>query len=123
MPGKAEGGTTYILVVNVVWVAEVVSLLSGVTEISPSATVFAQVTVDPKQVGAASVDLSAPAELEQMQVGTLLQKFCSVFSAHDGDLGCTSLISNGIPLLDEVLIQQNGRQMYEKVKNSYKSPL
>lgn len=36
---------------------------------------------------------------------SLLQKYSSVFSTHDGDLGCTNLISHDIPLM----IHQSGR--------------
>lgn len=132
---KAERGTTYISVVSIGTVedllhsqtclvvlspAEVVSLPPGVTEVSHSATVFAEVATDSKQVWVESVDLSALAEPEQVQVRSLLQKISSVFSAHDGDLGCTPLISHNIPLLDEVHIRQRYKHIppseYEKVK-------
>lgn len=43
-----------------------------------------------------------------------------MFAAHDGDLGCTSLISHEIPLLDEVSVRQRYRRLppseYEVVK-------
>lgn len=43
-----------------------------------------------------------------------------MFAAHEGDLGCTSLISHEIPLLDEVPVRQRYRRLppseYEVVK-------
>ena len=43
-----------------------------------------------------------------------------VFSAHDGDLGCTDLISHDIPLVHDVLVRQRYRHIppseYEVVK-------
>lgn len=128
-------GTTYIPVVNVgtaelllyprtclgaLSPAEVVSLPPGVTEVRSTATVSAQVAASSGQGGVDSVDLSALAEPEQVQVRSLLQRFSSVFSAHEGDLGCTNLISHDIPLLDDVPIRQRYRRIppseYEAVK-------
>lgn len=85
-------GTTYIPVVNVgttkvllyprtclgaLSPAEVVSLPPGVTEVSSSTTVSAQAAVHPGQSGVDSVDLSALAKAEQVQVWSLLQWFSS----------------------------------------------
>lgn len=44
-------------------------------------------------------------QTDQSQVRSLLQKHIDVFSAHEGDLGCTSLISHDIPLLDETPVK------------------
>lgn len=128
-------GTAYIPVVNVgtaevllyprtrlgaLSLAEVVSLPPGVTEVGSSATVSAQAATSSGQGGVESVDLSALAEPEQEQVRSLLQRFSSVFSAHEGDLGCTNLISHDIPLLDDIPIRQRYRRIppseYEAVK-------
>lgn len=48
------------------------------------------------------VDLSTLGEQEQTEAMSLLQRYCSVFSAHDGNLGCTNLLSHEIPLIDQV---------------------
>lgn len=40
---------------------------------------------------------------------SLLRKYTSVFSVHDGDLGCTNLIAHDIPLLDDVPVRQRYR--------------
>lgn len=132
---KVVRGTTYIPVVNVgtaelllyprtclgaLSPAEVVSLPPGVTEVRSSATVSAQTAASSGQGGVESVDLSALAEPEQVPVRSLLQRFSSVFSAHEGDLGCTDLLSHDIPLLDDVPVRQRYRRIppseYEAVK-------
>lgn len=63
--------------------------------------------------------LPLPAE-EQAEVRALLLRYSSVFSAHEGDLGCTSLISHDIPLLDPTPVRQRYRRIapsdYEAVK-------
>lgn len=68
-----------------------------------------------------ALDLSALPELEQQKVRMLLQKHKAVFSAHEGDLGCTDLIQHEIPLLDNVPIRQRYRRIppsdYEAVKS------
>lgn len=58
-----------------------------------------------------------------MQVRALLQKYQVIFSAHKNccrDLGCTSLISHDIPLLDDTPARQRYRRIppsdYEVVK-------
>lgn len=71
-----------------------------------------------EQIGA--LDLSVLSLEEQVKVRTLLEKYSSVFSANDGDLGCTNLISHEIPLVDEVPVRQRFRRIppseYEVVK-------
>jgi len=66
------------------------------------------------------VDLSVLTEPDQTEVRSLLQKYSSVFSAYDGDLGCTNLISHVIPLLNDVPVRQRYRRIppseYEEVK-------
>lgn len=117
---QAVRGTVYIPVVNVgttevllhprtslgaLSCAQVVSLPTGVTEVrSATATVSSQVAGSPAQSGVEAVDLSALAEQDQAEVRSLLQKYSSVFSAYDGDLRCTDLISHDIPLLDNPVI-------------------
>ncbi|KAK7898384.1 hypothetical protein WMY93_019237 [Mugilogobius chulae] len=101
--------------------AEVVSLPAGVTEVaSVTATVSSQTTVGAELDRVDSVDLSALDEEEQVEVRTLLHKYRTVFSTHDGDLGCTNLVTHEIPLLDDVPIRQRYRRIppseYEAVK-------
>lgn len=100
---------------------EVVSLPPDVTEIRACATVSSQVVSAPEQSLAESVDLSTLTETKQRQVQSLLQMYSSVFSAHEGDLGCTNLVSHDIPLLDEVPVRQRYRRIppseYEAVKS------
>lgn len=66
------------------------------------------------------MDLSSLSTEEQGQVRSLLRQYTPVFSAHDGDLGCTNLISHDIPLVDEVPVRQRYRSIppseYEVVK-------
>lgn len=72
----------------------VVSLPPGVTEVKPvAATASSQaLAVTPAvQEQFEAVDLSVLPEVEQGQVRAVLYKFQSVFSSHEGDLGCTSL--------------------------------
>lgn len=42
----------------------------------------------------------------QEQVRALLYKYSSVFSGHEMDLGCTTLVAHDIPLLDDVPVKQ-----------------
>lgn len=99
----------------------VVSLPAVVTEVSSSvATVASQSISESVQGQIEALDLSTlPAE-EQGKVRSLLQKYSFVFSAHDGDLGCTDLISHEIPLLDDTLVHQRYQHIplsdYEMVK-------
>lgn len=70
--------------------------------------------------GVEAVDLSAFAEQDQTEARSLLQKYGSVFSTHEADLGCTNLISHDIPLLDYVPVRQRYRRIppseYEEAK-------
>ncbi|KAI2662619.1 Retrovirus-related Pol polyprotein [Labeo rohita] len=89
--------------------AQIVSLPAGIVEVpcSLEATVsMQQVQVDKVKQLIKSVDLPTLSELEQSKVISLLTRYQSVFAIHEGDLGCTTLISHGIPLTDEVPIQQ-----------------
>lgn len=135
---QVSQGTAYIPVVNVGMTdvmlyprsligtlssVYVVSLRTGVTEVQPvMAVVGAQnakagLTVQ-EQVQA--FDLLSLSEVEQKQIRALLYKFQSAFSAQEGDLGCTNLISHDIPLVDETPIRQRFRRIppseYEVVK-------
>lgn len=56
--------------------------------------------------GVEAVDLSALAEQNQTEARSLPQKYGSVFSTHEGDLGCTNLILHDIPLLDNLPVRQ-----------------
>ncbi|XP_039660752.1 uncharacterized protein LOC120561648 [Perca fluviatilis] len=66
------------------------------------------------------MDLSSLSADQQSQVTSLLGQYTSVFSAHDGDLGCTNLISHDIPLVDDIPVRQRYRRIppsdYEVVK-------
>lgn len=56
-------------------------------------------------------DLSDLVEIGQLQVQSLLQRFCSVFCLHEGDLGYTDLVYHDIPLLDKIPF----RQLYQHI--------
>ena len=129
-------GTAYIPVVNVGSVdvvlyprtvvgtldtVNVVSLPSGVTEVPTGAATMSSQTVSAtvsQQMG--DMDLSALSAEQQDQVKALLGQYSSVFAAHDGDLGCTNLISHDIPLVDDAPVRQRYRRIppseYEAVK-------
>lgn len=129
-------GTVYVPVVNVgttevllyprtslgiLGVAQVVSLPAGVTEVEPTLVTISSLAAVPSiSDRIESLDLSALPDHEQTSVRSLLYKYQSVFSAHDGDLGCTNLISHDIPLLDDVPVRQRYRRIppseYEAVK-------
>ncbi|KAL4007870.1 hypothetical protein ACER0C_001722 [Sarotherodon galilaeus] len=101
--------------------ATVVSLPAGVSEEhSFPITVSSHTTSSPAQDMVDAIDLSALIESEQHEVRLLLQKYRSVFSTHEGDLGCTNLISHDIPLLDDVPVRQRYRRIppsdYEAVR-------
>jgi len=72
------------------------------------------------QSGIDEVDLTAFVDQDQVETWSLLRKYSSVFSAHDGDLGCTKLIAHDIALLDDVPVQQRYRRIpsseYEEAK-------
>lgn len=67
-----------------------------------------------------AIDLSALTVQDQDRVRALLRDYQSVFSSHDGDLGCTNLMTHEIPLLDETPVRQRYRRIppseYESVK-------
>ena len=129
-------GTAYIPIVNVGSTSvllyprtvvgtldevRVVSMPAGVTETPTSvATMASQAASEvlPDQFGA--MDLSALPAGDQSKVRSLLRQYASVFSSHEGDLGCTNLISHDIPLLDDVPVRQHYRRIppseYEVVK-------
>lgn len=129
-------GTAYIPIVNVgansvllyprtivgtLNEVRVVSLPAGVTETPTGvATVASQAAseVSPPQIG--PMDLSALSDEDQGRVRSLLGQYASVFSSHEGDLGCTNLISHDIPLLDDTPVRQRYRRIppaeYELVK-------
>uniref|UniRef100_A0A8C5BVU7 Gypsy retrotransposon integrase-like protein 1 n=1 Tax=Gadus morhua TaxID=8049 RepID=A0A8C5BVU7_GADMO len=129
-------GTVYVPVVNVgttdvllyprvglgaLSSAQVVSLPAGVTEVKlTTASVSSHAAAGTTTGGVQAGDLSALTEQEQSEVHALLQKYQTIFSTHDGDLGCTNLISHEIPLLDEIPVRQRYRRIppseYEEVK-------
>lgn len=91
----------------------VVSLPSGVTEVrTVAATVNAQVSQEGPTVEEQlkSMDLSMLLPEDQELARTLLCRYQSVFSAHEGDLGYTNL-SHDIPLLDDVPVRQRSRRI------------
>lgn len=113
-------GTAYIPVVNVgvtavslkprcpiglLASAEVVSLPPGLSEVQGeegcvTATIMSQTAgVSSVQKEIRDLDLSVLPEAEQCRVRALLLKHEPVFSAFEGDLGCTTLICHDIPLL------------------------
>lgn len=102
----------------------VISLPEGITEVrSLTATVGSHSSLVPSivedQIDA--IDLSVLAGEEQSRVRALLHKYKFVFSAHEGDLGCTNLLSHDIPLLDDTPVRQRYRRIppseYEVVKS------
>lgn len=106
---------------SIVCSAQVVCLPVGVTEVMPTAvSVSSQAAAGAEPEPIYAVDLSALTEQEQMEVRAVLQKYKTVFSQHEGDLGCTNLISHEIPLLDNVPVRQRYRRIppseYEEVK-------
>lgn len=123
---KVVRGTVWVPVVNVgtsevlrypridlgsLSAAQVVSLPVGVTEVGATVATVSTQTATPSAIDRmASLDLSALTGADQEKVRSLLQKFSSVFAAHDGDLGCTNLLSNDIPLLDDEPVRQRYRR-------------
>lgn len=135
---QVDHGTAYVPVVNVgtggvvIYAGMVVGTLnhgyivtlpSEVTEVQEvSARVSTQVAQASPSVQEQiwAIDLSMLSVEEQCKVRALLEDYSSVFSIHDGDLGCTNLISHDIPLLDEIPVRQRYRRIppseYEVVK-------
>lgn len=131
-------GTVYVPVVNVgitdvllfprrvigtLTNVNVVSLPPGVTEVkSTSCRVWsiapASIPTVPGQIDA--LDLSLLSGEEQRKVRALLVKYQLVFSAFEGDLGCTNIIAHDIPLIDDTPVRQRYRQIppseYEVVR-------
>lgn len=97
--------------------AQIVSLPSGVSTVaqelgSTIATLSSQqVQVNPVREQMDTMDLSILSELDQGKVRSMLRHHESVFAASDQDLGCTSLVSHDIPLLDDVPIRQRYRRI------------
>lgn len=89
--------------------AQIVSLPSGISEVPKEPEGLGTVATMSSQAGQVSnisniiesLDLVTLSEEEQAKVRSLL-KPQSVFSAFEGDLGCTNLIEHEIPLLDDV---------------------
>ncbi|TWW67306.1 Retrovirus-related Pol polyprotein from transposon opus [Takifugu flavidus] len=99
----------------------IVSMPAGVIEVPTSvATSASQAVSDVTPDLVEAIDLSALPVEDQGRVQSLLRQYASVFSSHEGDLGCTSLISHDIPLLDDVPVRQRHRRIppseYEVVK-------
>lgn len=136
-------GTAYIPVVNVgdtdtklyprsalgmLHQAQHVSLPTGISEVPrepEGLRTLANIHSQAGQVSSISntlesLDLQNVPEAEQAKVRSLLQKHKSVFSAFDGDLGCTSILEHEIPLLDDVPVRQRFRRIppsdYDSVK-------
>lgn len=129
-------GTVYVPVVNVgttavllyprtglgnLSTAQVVSLPAGVTEDRTTWVAVNTQTV-PSSVPdrLESVALPALVDPDREKIRSLLKKYDSVFATHEGDLGCTNLLSHDIPLLDDIPVRQRYRRLppseYEAVK-------
>lgn len=136
-----EGGTAFVPIVNVgltratlyprcriglLVPATVEGLPAGISEVvQGSETVTATVGAHTGQVSSVeeqiqAIDLSVLSGPQQEQVREFLHRHKSVFSAFEGDLGCTNLISHDIPVLDDKPIRQRYRRLppsdYEAVK-------
>ncbi|KAL0194732.1 hypothetical protein M9458_008304, partial [Cirrhinus mrigala] len=135
---RVDSGTVYVPIVNVgtmdvvlyastvIGTVNQVDVVSLPPEVAEVKTVTAKVSAQVVQVSPtvqeqiATLDLSVLSEEEQGKVRALLEKYVPVFSTHDGDLGCTNLISHDIPLLDDIPVRQRFRRIppseYEVVK-------
>lgn len=137
-----QRGTAYIPVVNVgrvgvklyphsalgtLTMAQLVTLPTGVTEVpgvrgGQEHAVINTHSAQTNKVTTAieSMDLSVLSETEQTSVKALLLKHQEVFANHEGDLGCTNLLSHEIPLVDDAPVRQRFRRIppsdYESVK-------
>lgn len=132
---RVTQGTVYVPVVNVGQVDAmlfwnsvlgrlhsvfIVSLPFGIMKVkSVFASVNSQIpTALPSvQEQIKDLDLSVLTVAECEQVRSLLLKFHTIFSAHEGDLGCTRLISHDIPLIDSVHIRQRYQQIPQSEYN------
>lgn len=108
-------------VVGILAEVSIVSLPAGVTWVPSCVSTVATQSVFGSVLDQIDVlDLSSLPDVEQAKVRSLLKKYTIVFSAHDGDLGCTDLMAHKIPLLDNVPIWQCYRRIlssdYEVVK-------
>ncbi|XP_077947562.1 uncharacterized protein LOC144388873 isoform X2 [Gasterosteus aculeatus] len=137
-------GTAYIPVVNVgdtdvklyprcalgmLNQAQIVSLPTGINEVPRKPAGMGTLATMSSQTGQvknisdtlASLDLSNVPETEQAGIRSMFEKHHAVFSAFEGDLGCTNLIEHEIPLLDDVPVRQRFRRIppsdYDSVKN------
>lgn len=130
-------GTVYVPIVNVgnsdvllyphtllgtISFVDVISLPKGVAEVrSVEVATCVPPEQTPVQKQIESLDLAGLAVTDRDQVQSLLLRYQDVFSAHEGDLGCTSLISHEIPLTDEVPVRQRYRRLppveYDVVKS------
>ena len=85
-----------------------------------TATVTSQMVALSVSAQIDEIDLSVLAASDQEQVRNLLRQFRGIFASHDGDLGCTNLISHQIPLVDDVPVRQRYRHIppseYEMAK-------
>lgn len=120
---QVTDGTVYVPVVNVGTVDVVlypttvvgkltesylVNLPTGVAEVPSVVAQVASCEVPDTSVSAQieSLDLSGLTSEEQRGVRGLLREFQGTFSAHEGDVGCTNLLSHDIPLLDDAPVRQ-----------------
>ncbi|KAL2098386.1 hypothetical protein ACEWY4_007593 [Coilia grayii] len=100
---------------------QVVSLPANITEVGTvTASVTSQLVAPSVSAQIEELDLTILSSPDQQQVRDLLQRFHGVFASHDGDLGCTDLISHQIPLVDDVPVRQRYRRIppseYEMAK-------
>lgn len=80
---------------------------AGVTEVPSGLATMSSQTVSPSvQQQVEDIDLSSLSAEEQGQVRSLLRQYTPVFSADDGDLGGTNLISHDSLLVNEVPVRQ-----------------
>ena len=107
-------------VLGIVSEAYLVNSPDNLVEEGVVVTVSSQATTSLMQDKINAVDLTALTQEEQCQVGMLLQKYSGIFSAYEGDLGCTNRISHDIPLLDDMPVHQRYQRIppseYEAAK-------
>ncbi|XP_059360625.1 uncharacterized protein LOC132098573 [Carassius carassius] len=132
---QVNGGTVLVPIVNVGTIdvvlypttvigklgeVHLVGLPSGLTEVSSVTARVASCDASVILESLDSVDLGGLSVEEQEQVRVLLHEYQNVFSIHEGDLGCTNLLSHEIPLTDDVPVRQRYRRIppseYEVVK-------
>lgn len=81
------------------------------TEADHMAFIQSTASANPSTVDFTSLQWPSLSTSEQLEVKTLLEKYRQVFSQHDGDIGCTTLVQHQIPLLDEVPVRQRYRRL------------